>query len=166
LPAVFWFAVLAIVLRWLTISTRSDWFGGWGLGPRHLVPVIPLVMLGFAAALERAGQWRAWLRWAWWMVLGLGVLLSAHLAVHSIFEWMATLRLDPAVPGPRAMMHASHWAAWASPIAGFFTLKLDVLAAGAVLLARLGHPGLLVCFGVIALIGLVAGWRLVLALRG
>jgi hypothetical protein len=165
LPVVFWFVVAAILLRWSTISTRSDWFGGWGLGPRHLVPVIPLVMLGFAAALERAGEWRRWMRWVWWLALGLGVLLSAHLAVHSIFEWMAQLRLDPAVPSTRAMMHASHWAAWASPIAGFFRLKLDVLAAGAVLLAKLGHPGLLVGFGVIAVIGLVAAWRLALALR-
>lgn len=165
LPAVFMFAVAAIVLRWLVISTRSDWFGGWGLGPRHLVPVIPLVMPGFAAALERAGQWRAWWRRAWWLGLGLGLLLSAHLAVHSIFEWMYALRLDPSVPGPQAMMNASHWAAWASPIAGFFTLKPDVLAVGALLLARLGHPGLLVGFGVIALVGAAAGWRLVLALR-
>ncbi len=165
LPTVFWFVVVAIGLRWLVISTRSDWFGGWGLGPRHLVPVIPLVMLGFAAALERAGAWRAWARGAWWTALGLGLLLSAHLAVHSIFEWMYQLRLDPAVPGSQAMMHASHWAAWASPIAGFFTLKLDVLAVGAVLLARLGHPGLLAGFCVLALVGAVAGWRLVLALR-
>ena len=85
--------------------------------------------------------------------------------MHSIFEWMYQLRLDPAVPGSQAMMHASHWAAWASPIAGFFTLKLDVLAVGAVLLARLGHPGLLAGFCVLALVGAVAGWRLVLALR-
>jgi len=164
LPAVFGFAVAAILLRWLVISTRSDWFGGWGLGPRHLVPVIPLVMLGFAAALERAGQWRAWARGAWWTALGLGALLSAHLALHSIFEWMYQLRLDPAVPGPRAMMHASHWAGWASPIAGYFALKLDVLAVGAVLLARLGHPGLLMGFVVIALVGAAAGWRLAVAL--
>jgi hypothetical protein len=33
--------------------------GVWG--PRHLVPVIPVAMLGFAAALERA-PWRAWSR--------------------------------------------------------------------------------------------------------
>jgi len=73
LPAVFWFAVAAIALRWLVISTRSDWFGGWGLGPRHLVPVIPVAMLGFAAALERLPDWRAWPRRAWWCGLGLGV---------------------------------------------------------------------------------------------
>lgn len=157
LPAVFGLAVAGMLLRWLVISTRSDWFGGWGLGSRHLVPVIPLAMLGFAAALERAGQWRAGARWAWWTALGLGGLLSAHLALHSIFEWMAT---------SGASAHASHWAAWASPVAGFFTLKPDVLAAGALLLARLGHPGLLGVFVVIALVGAAAAWRLGAAMRG
>ncbi|MBA3547395.1 MAG: hypothetical protein H0T76_12985 [Nannocystis sp.] len=166
LPAVFLFAVAAMLLRWLAISTRSDWFGGWSVGSRHLVPVIPLAMLGFAAALERAGQWRAWLRWGWWSALGLGALLSAHLAVHSIFEWMWQLRLDPALFGPGVMMHTSHWAAWASPIAGFFTLKLDVLAVGAMTLAQLGHPGLLVGFVAIALVAGGAAWRLAAALRG
>jgi len=166
LPAVFLFAAGAMLLRWLAISTRSDWYGGWGLGPRHLVPVIPLAMLGFAAALERAGQWRRWARWAWWLALGLGVLLSAHLALHSIFEWMWQLRLDPALQAPGLRMHASHWWAPASPVLGFFTLKLDVLAAGAVLLAQLGHPGLLTVFAGIAAVGVAAGWRLVAALRG
>lgn len=157
LPAVFGLAVAGMLLRWLLISTRSDWFGGWGLGPRHLVPIVPLAMLGFAAALEHMGQWRARARWAWWTALGLGTLLSAHLALHSIFEWMAS---------SGATMHASHWAAWASPVAGYFTLKLDVLAAGAVLLARLGHPGLLVVFVAVALVGAAAAWRLGVALRG
>jgi len=166
LPAVFVFAAATMLLRWLAISTRSDWFGGWSLGARHLVPVIPLAMLGFAAALERAGQWRVGARWAWWTALGLGVLLSAHLAVHSIFEWMWQLRLDPKFAAPGAMTHASHWAPGASPVAGFFALKLDVLAVGAVLLARLGHPGLLAVFVAIALVGVAAAWRLAAALRG
>ena len=89
LPAVFVFAAAAMLLRWLVISTRSDWYGGWGLGPRHLVPVIPLAMLGFAAALERAGQWRRWARWAWWLALGLGVLLFT-LAHHRMVDHFRT----------------------------------------------------------------------------
>lgn len=163
LPAVFWFAVAAIVLRLVAISTRSDWFGGWGVGPRHLVPVIPVAMLGFAAALERGRA--GWRRWAWWSGLAAGVLLSLHLALHSIFEWMWTLLSDPRVGG-RGVMTVSHWEAWASPIAGYFGLKLDVLAVGAVLLARLGHPGLLICFLLVGVVGVVAGWRVVQALRG
>lgn len=164
LPAVTWFMVAVILLRWLAISTRSDWFGGWGLGPRHLVPVIPVAMLSFAAALERVPQWRAGWRWSWWTGLAASVLLALHLALHSIFEWMWLLVSDPRLAG-RGVMSVSHWEAWASPIAGYFVIKLDVLAVGAVLLARLGHPGLLIGFGVVAIVGGVAGWRVVLALR-
>ena len=164
LPAVFWFALAAIFLRWLAISTRSDWFGGWGVGPRHLVPVIPLAMLGFAAALERLPHWRPWARRTWWAGLGLGVLLSAHLALRSIFEWMFRLWFDPALSAGEATMNVAHWAAWASPIAGFFTIKPDVLSFGAMLLAEHGHPGLLGVFGAIALVGVAAAWRVLRAL--
>ena len=162
-PAVFWFALAAIGLRWLAISTRSDWFGGWGVGARHLVPVIPVAMLGFAAGLERT--WGVWGRRAWWSGLLASVLVSLHLALHSIFEWMWLLVADPRV-GSRGVMPVSHWEGWASPLVGFFAIKLDVLAVGAVLLARLGHPGLLVCFAVVAVVGVVAGWKLLQALRG
>lgn len=162
-PAAFWFALAAISLRWLTISTRSDWFGGWGLGARHLVPVIPVAMLGFAATLERLPHWRPWARRTWWAALALGVLLSCHLALHSIFEWMWQLLSDPRVAG-RGVMPVSHWAPWASPIVGYFNLKPDVLALGAVLLARLGHPGLLAIFVGVALVGLAAGGRVCRAL--
>ncbi len=163
LPGAFWFAVAAIGLRWLAISTRSDWFGGWGLGPRHLVPVIPVAMLGFAAALERA-PWRAWSRPLWWSGLVASVLVSLHLALHSIFEWMWLLVADPRV-GSRGVMPVSHWEPWASPLVGFFAIKLDVLAVGAVLLARLGHPGLLALFAGLAGVGVWAGYRVLRELR-
>jgi hypothetical protein len=163
-PAALWFAVAVVVLRWVVISTRSDWFGGWGLGPRHLVPVIPVAMLGFAAAIEQAPAWRPSLRRAWWVALGLAATLSGWLAVHSIFEWMWRLLSDPRV-GDRGLMHVSHWAPWASPIAGFAELRPDVLALGSMLLASLGHPGLLLGFVAIAVVAVVAGWRVVSALR-
>lgn len=164
LPAVTWFVVAVVAVRWLAISTRSDWFGGWGVGPRHLVPVIPVAMLGFAAACERVPTWKAGARRLWWGGLAAAMLLSLHLALHSIFEWMWLLLSDPRMGG-RPLMPVSHWEAWASPIAGYFAIKLDVLAVGAVLLARLGHPGLLTGFLVVAVVGVVAGWRLVQALR-
>ena len=163
-PSVLWFAVMVIGLRWLVISTRSDWFGGWGLGPRHLVPVIPVAMLGFAATLERLPHWRPWARRAWWLALALGVALSCHLALHSIFEWMWQMVSDPRVGG-RGLMTVSHWEAWASPIAGFCGLEPDVLARGAALLWQLGHPGLALVFGAIAGVGSAAAWRVIAALR-
>jgi hypothetical protein len=166
-PAAMWFALAVLGLRWLAISCRSDWFGGWGVGPRHLVPAIPFALLGFAASLEALPGRPAWRRRAWWAGLALAALVSAHLGVHSIFEWMWRLLHHPDVPGDGAYLEVSHWAAWASPIAGFFTLaQTDVLALGAVRLARLGHWGLLAAFAAVAAAGLAAAVRLARALRG
>ncbi len=164
MPAVFWFAVAAIGLRWLIISTRSDWFGGWGLGPRHLVPVIPVAMLGFAAALEQLHTWRPWARRVWWGGVAVAVVLSGYLAVCSIFEWMWLLVANPAV-GERGVMYVSHWMWWASPIVGYAGLKPDVLALGAALLWKHGHPGLLLGFLGVAGIGVGAGVVVMRALR-
>lgn len=161
-PVVCWFAVATIALRWLVISTRSDWFGGWGLGARHLVPVIPLAMLGFAAAIEEVvPRWRRSGRAAWWVAVAAAVGVSGWLGVHSIFEWM--WRVGVAVGD--GYMDASHWQVWASPIVGFASIPVDVLAVGAVRLARVGYPGMLTVFGIIAVVGLVSLVRLVRALR-
>lgn len=162
MPNVCWFVVAAFVVRWAVISTRSDWFGGWGLGPRHLVPVIPLLMLGFAATLEEVlPRWR-W-RWLWWVGLLIGVGFSGYLAVHSIFEWMWRLALDPRVVGQS--LGVIHWTLWGSPIVGFAGLKVDMLSRGAVQLARLGHPGLLAAFGVVAVVGVIGAVRLARVVR-
>lgn len=153
LPNVCWFVIAAFVVRWAVISTRSDWFGGWGLGSRHLVPVIPLVMLAFASTLEEVlPRWRS--RWLWWGGLALGVVFSGYLAVHSIFEWMWKLALDPRVVGQS--LGVIHWTLWGSPIVGFAGLKVDMLSRGAVLLAGLGHSGLLAVFAGVAVAGVGA----------
>lgn len=162
-PAVCWFAVAAIVVRWAVISTRSDWFGGWGVGARHLMPVIPLAMLGFAAAVEDVvPRWGAAGRRLWWGGVAAAVVLAGWLGVHSIFEWMARLMVSL---GGEGYMEASHWEAWASPIVGFAGQPVDVLAVGAVRLARLGYPGLMLVFVAIAAVGVVALVRVVRALR-
>lgn len=161
-PAVMWFAVAAVSLRYATISLRSDWFGGWGLGARHLVPVLPLAMLGFAATVEDVlPRWRAGRRAAWSGGLAVAVAVSAYLAVHSVFEWM--WRLSLARRGADYMMDA-HWSLAASPLVGFAGLQVDMLSAGAVKLARLGHPGLMMVLvavagiGVVGLLGVVRAW--------
>jgi len=162
MPAVCWFVVAAFVVRWAVISTRSDWFGGWGLGSRHLVPMIPLLMLGFAATLEEVlPRWR--MRIVWWIGLLVGVVFSGYLAVHSIFEWMWRLALDPRVVGQT--LWVTHWTLWGSPIVGFSGLKVDMLSRGAVQLARLGHSGLLVAFIGVAVVGVGGLVRVVRVVR-
>ncbi len=157
LPLEFWFLVSVIGLRWLVISTRSDWFGGWGLGARHLVPVLPLAMLSVATAFERCSQKSAVVRVVWRMGLGAAVGVSGYLAVHSICEWMWRLNAKMAGQGTVA---AVHWDPSASPWVGFYGLQVDVLAHGALRLAGLGHWGLWALFLGLAGVGLAAAWRL------
>ena len=158
LPVVAGFALAMVALRWLTISTRSDWFGGWALGPRHLVPVLPFAVLPLACLWQRfftamRPGGRALVVAGHLAAIG----LCAYLSLYSIFEWMFKLSIDPeiAASGLR-MIDASHWWPSASPIAGFHTLGVDVLLVGAVHLAERGEPTLLAAFAVVLAVGLAA----------
>lgn len=166
LPTIAAFALAMVALRWLTISTRSDWFGGWALGPRHLVPVLPLAILPLAALWQRffttmrpggralviAGHLAA-------------VAVSAYLSAYSIFEWMFKLSVDPEISASgQRMIDLSHWWPSASPLAGYHTLKTDLLIVGAGHLAERGDPSLLIAFGFVGALGLAAAVVLVRAL--
>jgi len=153
-PAATWFALSLLATRWLFVSARTDWYGGWSLGPRHLLPAIPLVMIGFAAVVETLTRRSPATRRLFWLGLVGSVALTGFLATRSIFEWMIALTNDPRAAGHA--LETSHFAPWASPIAGFMTLQPDVLALGAIKLARAGHPGMLIGFVVVAVIGVVA----------
>ena len=143
------FALGLIFTRLLFVAGRSDWWGGWAVGPRYLVPIVAFGLLGLAALLDDLRSSRRWT-----MVLGAlaaCVALQAHLAIHSIFEW--TLHLYRTTPEAVGYLHRSHWDLSASPIVGFTTLRSDTLSAGAVRLAQHGHASLAVVF---AAIGAVA----------
>lgn len=177
MPDVFWFAVAMLAVRWAFVSTRSDWHGGWGVGPRYLVAVLPFGMPGFAAAVEAAADWSAARRRLGGALVGAAIALEAWLASHSIFEWMWTLALRFGVP---EYWHHSHWDLAASPVIGYATLhapELEALGRGdwraaimqhhfdtawaaAARLSLAGHPGPLVAVAVLAGIGAVAALRL------
>lgn len=43
---------------WYGMTLSFDWLGGWGWGPRYLVPLIPLFTLWLLPVLVRANSWR------------------------------------------------------------------------------------------------------------
>lgn len=132
--------VLAVfVLRWLLTSARSDWWGGWGIGPRYLLPVVPLLLLPLAEVFEGLRSASRGRRVAVALALVGCVVVEAHLALHSIFEWM--LRLMAQTPAPANYLERSHWDPAASPLLGFLSLPPDVLSWQAWRLAQHGHPG-------------------------
>ncbi len=163
IPAAAWFILAIALTRWLVVALRSDWWGGWSIGPRYLLPVVPLLLMPLATWFEPGGTRGRTGKAVLVGVLLLATLLQLHLALHSIFEWM--LHLTTTGSPDFNYLRRSHWLPGSSPIAGFFGLPLDTLSQGAIALARHGHAGLAWCFAGIAAAGLVAAWWLVRAFR-
>lgn len=136
-PAAAWFCLAIVMTRLVFVAARSDWWGGWAIGPRFLVPVIPFALLPIAAAWDH-GTGRV--RFGLLLLLGLSVVLQAHLAQHSIFEWM--LWLNTNTPKDPGYLWVSHWTFRGNPAWGFMQLEPDLLRVGAEQLARHGHRGL------------------------
>jgi hypothetical protein len=47
-----WTIACIVLVRWVFIASRFDWPGGFSLGPRYLVPVIPFAMIPAAVWLS------------------------------------------------------------------------------------------------------------------
>lgn len=79
-------ALAALVLAGgyaLFVSGFADWPAGDCAGPRHLLPIVPLLGWGLAIALEAPLKW--WLRAGLWAALGLAVLL--HVPTVATFPY-------------------------------------------------------------------------------
>jgi hypothetical protein len=158
--ALAWMCVAAFVTRWLFVAARSDWWGGWAIGSRYLLPVVPLLLLPLAEVLRAAGPRR---RLAVGLALVACALACTYLAEHSIFDHM--LRLAAAGSKADPYLPRSHWDPAASPWVGFASLSPDMLSVGAARLADVGHPGLWRIFLGIAAIGAAAAAALGVWLR-
>lgn len=171
---------LACVLGLLALragfaACRNDWSGGWSLGPRYLVPVLPLLMLPVALAWDEAHSSR---RRNFALILLPLIALQAWLAAHSIGEHMNTLSNTA---GIKNYGQLSHWSPGASPFAGFWRMdarlrsalwegdtvqimavaRLDMLSFGALRLALVAKDvSLLVITGLCGLVGALAGLSL------
>lgn len=156
------FIGVLVLCRWVFVAARSDWWGGWAIGPRYLLPLVPFMIVPLAEVLARLRDagWPAKLA----VVGGLlaSVALSLHLASYSIFEHMVKVSNLKSSMG---YIDISHWVPSASPIVGFSGLKIDTLSYGASQLAEHGHPGLLHCFEAVGALGLVAAVVLAWSLR-
>ena len=75
----------ACVLRWLFIATRSDWHGGFALGPRLLVQILPFAVLPIAVWLDEHADFKQ-ARRRWWLAASLGAAAIAQQAWFCLGE--------------------------------------------------------------------------------
>lgn len=182
-PDTAYFVLAVALVRLVLVACRSDWRGGWGIGPRYLVPIVPFMLLPLIVWLER---WRelAWpRRWASIGVIAGATAMQAWLAIHAIFQVMWALNREH---GRTRYWEVSDWQLDAMPAVAFWRLEqptldfmlagkwaavrsaaqVDLLVMGAWRMAEAtGERGLLRAFQGLGLIALLAALALAWLLR-
>jgi hypothetical protein len=75
-----WLLCLAIpVVFFCTISMYFGWYGGWGVGPRYLVPMLPFVTLPIIFVLDRVSA------------LALRIGIYGLMALSLVLVWIETI---------------------------------------------------------------------------
>lgn len=123
-PQLAWFLVALVATRWVFVACRSDWHGGWGIGPRYLIPLVPFMLIPLAGPLDRWRSWRLWQRAAAVVGVLLSVALQAWLAVHSIFQILWIINHDY---GRARYWAIADWKLWAMPPVQYAKLQAPAL---------------------------------------
>ena len=166
-PATAWFVLALALTRLGFVACRSDWHGGWAIGPRYLVPTIPFLLVPLAGWLQRWTEHGGIHRWLGAGLLGLSVPFQAWLASHSIFQLFWQLNLDHGRDHYRAV---ADWSFGAIPPVAFWRLErpaLEFARAGDWPAARLAAQFEALGFGAWRLAKLSDAdglWRLLLAI--
>jgi len=84
---------LAATGRIVFIASRSDWHGGFCLGPRYLVPLIPFLLLPAVPTVTRVLQQGGRKVWSITTILFLCVSQQAHLALGEPISYYYKVRI-------------------------------------------------------------------------
>lgn len=110
-------AALAIVMGPLLLaSVYYQWHGGGSWGPRLLLPVLPVALLGAGEVLERARQGFRSAKVASGLVAAAGAVVVALAGLVPFDRYHAAVWPDPAAPHPERFA-AMVWSPPASPLA-------------------------------------------------
>jgi len=125
--------VAVTVATYLFALVTIDWMAGWAVGPRYLVPAIPFLLVGVAAAL-RPGRGDPWVA----PVAGLAIASSAALAVCEVgFPAFPHVFANPLVslawPLVRSGCVTPAFRSGTAPVLPLILLAVHVLAAAGLL---------------------------------
>ncbi len=134
-----------LICAWGTLSyfafnsASIMWSGGFAVGPRYLVPTIPLLVLPLALAWERWGR-AAWFRVTFGALLvwSFVVTWALTIATQSFPTYVAMPLWERSLPALLAGDVARNWGTLAG-LPGLWSV-LPLAATAAVLLGRLGLP--------------------------
>jgi hypothetical protein len=73
-------------LYFLVMSCWWCWWGGWCFGPRHIVPVIPLLMIALAPALRDYPHWNTGKKRLFWTLCVLSLVFNAMGALDGYWD--------------------------------------------------------------------------------
>ncbi len=76
----FWICISAVILFLLFNSSFYMWWGGWTLGPRHLIPMLPFLLLSIAFVPKEYQKY-----------------VCVLIILSMIFMWIGTV-VDPQIP--------------------------------------------------------------------
>lgn len=128
------YLVLGLALiRLVFVACRSDWHGGWAIGPRYLVPVVPFLLVPLAGWLDRWSIHTRRERVLGASVLGFSVPFQAWLASHSVFQVFWQLNTEH---GRERYMAVADWSLADTPPFAFWTMQQPALE-----FARAGNWG-------------------------
>jgi hypothetical protein len=109
-PRLSWVLGAAVVFRFLVIASRSDWHGGYGLGPRLMLLIVPAMLLPvsvwLAGALRRDDRRRR--RVFLWLLMAM-VIQQLYFALGERFLFLHSRKLSPEWQG-RPFDMVNDWA--------------------------------------------------------
>jgi hypothetical protein len=90
----------ALISRWLFVAARSDWHGGFCLGPRYLLMAVPFLLWPAVAWLDDVVDARRWRAFAGVLVfLWACTLQQLTFVLGEIFSYLHGVKLQGAVAG-------------------------------------------------------------------
>lgn len=111
------FVLVLALTRLLFVACRSDWHGGWAIGPRYMVPMVPFLLVPLAGWLDSWRSRSVWMRAGASTLFIASASLQAWLAAHSVFQVYWELNREH---GREHYYFVSDWSLSAMPPVAFW----------------------------------------------